>query len=1249
MSIEPAPGYLWWRYEHLRILYFFQINFVGYSLSVPLAINSHRNCRLSASSDLFRPFTDFHISRYQRKNQATTKRPADIIIYYIHAPLSNPPPQARSRESMSPDVRTWCSDALHGLLGFADSALAAYLASVAEGAGSPAEILQVLREGDVRPAAAAGGDALLSGFASELFERCHGGGGRSARGGAAVASASAAAAAPTHAEMVRRAAAYDLLEDDEDENGGGARPAAPAAGEAKAEGPPQEPAGAPDRKDRARERKRRHRRRRSASASSSSSSDGGGAVRRPVSRRRRREESPPPPSPPTPEGEGAERAGLTEEERAGLERERDLRERDEFAARLADRDRAKTRSVIDPKGKGGGGRDAADLRRRREETERRLARGEEVVDEATGKVVTVDRFREGSRRSYLKKREERQLTLLERELEDERELFGEGEEKLTAKERERIRLGREILKMARGRDKDGDEKGGEDDGFYRLPDEYEELVGTKAEKDKALLTSRYVEEKGEKSEQQLWEEEQTARAAGVGKKKGGAKGEEKEYDFVFEEAIDFVMSGTAAGYDKRDKRRRRRNADGATRSSRSRSRSRSRSKPGSKPVKEESNALVLPPLTELEKLREVRQNLPIFPYRQDLLAAIKDHQVLIVVAETGSGKTTQITQYLHEVGYSELGKIGCTQPRRVAAMSVAARVASEMGVRVGHEVGYSIRFENCTSKKTIIQYMTDGMLLREFLTEPDLASYSCLVIDEAHERTLHTDILFGLVKDIVRFRPDLKLIISSATLDAEKFSKYFDNASIFMVPGRMFPVDIYYTKSPEADYVDAAVVTVLQIHVTQSLDGDILVFLTGQEEIETAAEILTQKTRALGSRIKELIICPIYANLPSEQQAKIFEDTPKDSRKVVLATNIAETSLTINGICYVVDTGFNKQKSFNARSGMESLQVTPVSQAAANQRAGRSGRTQPGKCFRLFTSFSFHNELEVNTVPEIMRTNMCNVVLMLKSLGINDLLNFDFMDSPPAETLIRALEQLYALGSLNDRGELTKLGRRMAEFPLEPMLSKSVIVAEQYKCVSEVLSTVSMLSIGASVFYRPKEKAVHADTARMNFARGGGGDHISLLRCYREWAETDFSTQWCFENYVQVRSMRKARDIREQIEGLCERVEIDKDISSPDDMDATLKAITAGFFYNTAKLGKSGDYQTVKQHRTVYIHPSSVLAKEEELPGWLVYFELAFTTKEFMRQVAPIQPGWLIEIAPHFYKESDVQDARTKKMPKTRR
>lgn len=366
----------------------------------------------------------------------------------------------------------------------------------------------------------------------------------------------------------------------------------------------------------------------------------------------------------------------------------------------------------------------------------------------------------------------------------------------------------------------------------------------------------------------------------------------------------------------------------------------------------------------------------------------------------------------------------------------------------------------------------------------------------------------------------------------------------------------------------------------------------------------------------------------------------------LLATNIVETSLTINGIKYVIDPGFNKETSFNAKSGMESLMVMPISQASANQRAGRAGRTQPGKCFRLFTAYSFQHELDPNTTPEILRTNMCNVVLMLKSLGIDNLLAFDFIDAPPPDTLIRALEQLYALGALNDLGELTKMGRRMAEFPLDPMLSKAVIVSEQYACVSEVLSTVSMLSIGSSVFYRPKEKKVHADTARQNFARGGGGDHIALLRCYQEWAETDYSPQWCFENYVQVRNMRKARDVREQLEGLCERVEVDPHISSPEDIEAILKAVTAGFFYNTARLGRSGDYETVKQRRAVYIHPSSVLAKEEPLPAWVCYFELAFTSKEYMRQVAPVQPKWLIEIAPHFYQESDVEDAKTKKMPK---
>ncbi|XP_063933776.1 probable pre-mRNA-splicing factor ATP-dependent RNA helicase mog-4 [Zophobas morio] len=644
---------------------------------------------------------------------------------------------------------------------------------------------------------------------------------------------------------------------------------------------------------------------------------------------------------------------------------------------------------------------------------------------------------------------------------------------------------------------------------------------------------------------------------------------------------------------------------------------------------------------ERQTLKEVRKSLPIYAHKDELVSLIGKYQVLIVVAETGSGKTTQIPQYLYEAGYCKGGKkIGCTQPRRVAAMSVATRVAEELGCKVGYEVGYSVRFEDCTTERTCIKYMTDGMLLREFMTEPDLENYRVMMIDEAHERTLHTDILFGLVKDIALARDDLKLIISSATLDAEKFSDFFNSAPIYNIPGRMYNVDIYYTKDPEADYLDAVVVTVMQIHISQPL-GDILVFLTGQEDIEVCAEILNERAKKFGSKIKELLVLPIYANLPSDLQAKIFEPTPEDARKVILATNIAETSLTIDGIIYVIDPGFVKQSSYDSTTGMESLLVTPISQASAQQRAGRAGRVAPGKCFRLFTSWAFKNEMDESAIPEIQRTNLGNVVLLLKSLGINDLKNFDFMDPPPTRTLIKALEQLYALGALNDRGELTKTGRRMAEFPLDPMLSKSLLASEKYKCSEEILSIVSMLCVGNSVFFRPKDKAVHADSARQNFF-GEGGDHLTLLNVWKEYEESGFSVPWCFENYVQHRSMRRARDIRDQLLGLLERVEID--LCSTADSVAIRKAITSGFFYHTARLSKSGDYQTIKHPQSVSIHPSSCLI--EEHPKWVLYHELVFTTREFMRNVIIIESNWLLEVAPHYYKSKELDDPQQRKMPK---
>ena len=625
-------------------------------------------------------------------------------------------------------------------------------------------------------------------------------------------------------------------------------------------------------------------------------------------------------------------------------------------------------------------------------------------------------------------------------------------------------------------------------------------------------------------------------------------------------------------------------------------------------------------------IKQQRESLPVYAFRNQLVKAVQENQILIVVGETGSGKTTQLTQFLAEAGMANKGMIGCTQPRRVAAVSVAKRVSEEVGCQLGQEVGYTIRFEECTSPATRIKYMTDGMLEREILVDPMLKRYTVIMLDEAHERTIHTDVLFALLKKTMKRRSDLKVIVTSATLDADKFSTYFEEAPIFTIPGRTFPVEILYSKEPESDYLDAALVTVMEIHLSEPV-GDILLFLTGQEEIDTSCEILYERMKKLGPGVPELLILPVYSALPSEMQSRIFDPAPPGSRKVVIATNIAETSITIDHIHYVIDPGFVKQNAWDPKLGMDSLVVTPISQAQAKQRAGRAGRTGPGKCFRLYTEAAFQSEMLPTTIPEIQRTNLAHTILMLKAMGINDLLHFDFMDAPPVGSMLTALEELYALGALDDEGLLTRLGRKMSDFPMEPSLAKVLIAAEEIGCSDEILSIVSMLNL-ASVFYRPKEKQSQADQKKAKF-HDPSGDHLTLLNVYNSWKQNGFSNPWCFENFIQARSMRRAKDVRDQLVKIMDRHR-HKVISCGRQTEKVRQALCSGFFRNSARKDPQEGYKTLIEGTPVSLHPSSALfGKNAE---WVIYHTLVLTTKEYMHCSTSIEPKWLVAAAPTFFK-----------------
>lgn len=645
--------------------------------------------------------------------------------------------------------------------------------------------------------------------------------------------------------------------------------------------------------------------------------------------------------------------------------------------------------------------------------------------------------------------------------------------------------------------------------------------------------------------------------------------------------------------------------------------------------KETLGSGVIGKLSELS-IKEQRESLPIYKLRDDFLNNFKKVNIMVVVGQTGSGKTTQMTQYLAESGYTYNNKIiGCTQPRRVAAISIAKRVAEEVGCKIGMEVGYTVRFEDCTSKDTRIKYMTDGILLREIQLSPNLEKYSVIILDEAHERTVNTDILFGLLKSTLKRRKDLKIIITSASLEADKFSEYFNNCKIYKIPGRMYPVKIHHVQSPEDDYLQSSLHTVMQIHLSKP-PGDILLFLTGKEEIDTACEYLYEQCKMLGPKCPPLLPLPVYSALDSEQQAKIFEPTIIGTRKCVVATNIAETSLTIDGIYYVIDPGFCKINVYDPRLGKDEQKVVPISQASAKQRAGRAGRTGPGECYRLYTQQAFLTEMLPSTVPEIQRRNLAEVVLMLKAMGINDMLGFEFMDPPPVSTMLTALKHLYYLGALDEEGLLTRLGRRMAEFPLSPELSKVLIAAVDLQCTDEILTIVAIVS-DEDIFSRPKDKQAKADIKHSQFFHSLG-DHFTFLRIYKEWQRMKYSSGWCIENFINNRAMRKAQDVRQQLCTIMERYHL-KIISCGKYIHRICRSIASGYFMNVAKKQSQEGYKTLVESQNVFIHPSSSLYMNQ--PEWILYHKLILTSKEYLHYCMVIDPKWLIECAPTFYKNSD--------------
>ncbi|KAK0729269.1 P-loop containing nucleoside triphosphate hydrolase protein [Apiosordaria backusii] len=698
------------------------------------------------------------------------------------------------------------------------------------------------------------------------------------------------------------------------------------------------------------------------------------------------------------------------------------------------------------------------------------------------------------------------------------------------------------------------------------------------------------------------------------------------------------------------------------------------------------------------KYFEARQALPLWTRQDDIRQKLHQNDVLVLVGETGSGKSTQVPQFLIQEDWCQRkkvkvkasdngttqeiavgGMIAVTQPRRVAATTLAHRVAKEANIP-GHGkkdgerhgplsdglVGYSVRFDHRVPKGTRIKYVTEGMLLQELLRDPQLRQYSAIIVDEIHERSVDVDLLSGFLKQILagdkagRGGIPLKVVIMSATANVGSIKKFFSDSEseglygsappatnpktsvdFLQIEGRQFPVEITHTPKPVPDIQEALLSTLFKIHKQESLFDkhgrkDILAFLTGQEEIESAQRLIEEHAETLPPNVPKIAVLPLFGQLSMEAQHKAFQPTKeKNTRKIVLATNIAETSVTVPGVRFVVDCGKAKVKQYRPRLGMESLLAKPISKSSAIQRAGRAGREGPGKCFRLYTEETYES-LEKTDLPEILRTDVLNAVLTMKARGIDDVLAFPLMDPPEFESVEKALLHLHILGALADDGSITSIGRKMVMFPVPPPYARVLIAAAtpKYDCLLEVIDIISCITAGDDIFLQiqSEETKEEAEEFRKELWRREGDliTYLTTIQLYS--AENADRVRWCKDRKLNVRNMKQAMNIRKQLRGLCVKQKMMEQPPAdpqpfypitPERAAVILKCFLKGFALKTAILAPDNSYVTAHGKHVVAVHPASVLHGQKKEA--IMFLEHVYTQKNYAKKVSAIEAQWIVE------------------------